>query len=282
MSYKIPVPYVLPVVIPDASPTSDGVMTSTQAAKLDAIAHNFIWKFGTPWTDVQPLFEANKPCVVSFDPLGQTGLVQFDITAGAWDLSQILFDGSNMPVGVAIQLNFAPGATMSVPTLSLKDIFFLVDHPLYSGPLVGALDLTGGIVERLVACAGPIWNSHGVSIVATNGTIFNDDAAFFMFTADAQSLLALDGLSSATGDIFNGTVPATPVQVNIDVQAAITVATAIGPSATPTVILLGESANVHYAPTAGLFVAPDPVNVQDGMNRMAALLKTLNGGLPIP
>lgn len=266
-----------------ATPKALGLMSGADKAKLDLGGRTLVWQLGVSWDSFKNVVLANTPCTVIFDPNGATGLVQFDITAGAWDLSEIIFDATNVTANIGIQLNFVAGATLSVPELRLRNIFFLVDHPLYSGPLDASIDADGGLVERLVTCAGPIMNSGGrIGISGRGCTYFNDDAAFYMFTGGGQSLISLIGLGSVTGLGFNGTVPAVPIQVNIDADAAIDVATAIGPSAVPTVVLLADAANIHYAPTAGLFVAPDPTNAQDALNRIAALVKTLNGGAAIP
>lgn len=37
-----------------------------------------------------------------------------------------------------------------------------------------------------------------------------------------------------------------------------------------------------YTPTAGLFATSDPTSIEEALNRIAALLKTLNSNTPIP
>lgn len=287
-----------PHVIPEATETSDGVMSSEDKLKLDgispggAVVPTVRWVFGQPYSAIAPLVQASKPCNIVFDPgaavLG--GFVDYHVDAGAWDLREVVFDADLFPSDSFASLVFDAGATLSFPYLSIKNLFCAVDHNLYTGPVVNVratlVAADGAFFERLTG-AYDVFHltgaAGGMAIVGDlGGAVFNDDGtgAIARVNSDVvcNSLLGSDlhGLM-AVGDVpVNG-------RLNFDDLSGVDpVATIFGVNVTPIVNILALSSQSSYTPAAGNFANPQPTEVANALDRIAALVKTLNGGVPIP
>jgi hypothetical protein len=68
----------------------------------------------------------------------------------------------------------------------------------------------------------------------------------------------------------------------LDVASGHTLASSLTRTGSVTTYFQNRAYNAGYTPLAASWAGAAPTNVQDALNRMAALLKTLNGGAPIP
>lgn len=288
-----------PHVIPEATETSDGVMSSEDKLKLDgispggAVVPTVRWVFGQPYSAIAPLVQASKPCNIVFDPgaavLG--GFVDYHIDAGVWDLRDVVFNADIFPSNSLANLIFDATATLAFPYLSIRNLSCMVDHNLYTGPVVNVratiLADNGAFFERLTG-AYDVFHltgaAGGVAIVGGTGggAIFNDDGTGAIARVNADSVCnALVG-GDLHGLMLVGDVPVNGRLNFDDLSGVDPVATIFGVNVTPIVNILALSSQSSYTPAAGNFANPQPTEVANALDRIAALVKTLNGGVPIP
>lgn len=272
----------------DATPTEAGAMSAADKAKLDAIAPGggiIVWNFGTPWSSVLPFIEAGAS-IVLLDPGASGGVFHFTMGPESADLSHTLFlvldDSADSQAIVDVDPAFR---LLGHPTLNLQTLILQASAEMYNGPDALSLQLNDASITRNAGTIGPLFTSPFARITLVGSGIQNGDITDYVVRVDGGVSNVLIGVESSSLDTH--TLAGTGVGGNaqVDIQAnddAGINAAAIGPNTTLTVNFTSLSQQIAYTPAAGNFANPQPTEVANALDRIAAVVKALNGGVPIP
>jgi hypothetical protein len=171
--------------------------------------------------------------------------------------------------------------------LRLRSVNVNIRTTIFS--IAGAL--TGDLVRSTITQVGGFATPAALLTGFSNNVTLDDlssiqgSAAAPVFALPNGGALnaVLRGQASLATNSFGLRSGAVAASVGITDDATCTVPrTGYAAGVTVTVSPVGDAQSLPYAPTAGLFAGTPPADVQTALNRMATLLKTLNGGNPIP
>lgn len=289
-------------VIPDATSFSDGVMTKAQAKRVDNIGAGagqfgtgtIVWQNGQTWAQVLPIIQA---------VIARHGFAQVLCDDGGSGNPFVIDAPANFdrvflasPSGVFTMLEFTTDAAILGTRLNLKNLFVSVDGTLYASvvPLTVTLDGATMNPSGLLPIFALRGNAVIHSLLLLNGAQFGPG-----FPGQPSITLAQNTkcFITATNQALIGTGPpavfglegaATHAQVSIfaDPFSYIDKTTGLVPAGGAITVvsnpIAGDMSNWFASPGNPADWNPQPVTFQEQLDRMAALLKTLNGGNPIP
>lgn len=243
------------------------------------------------WTPADDWLTIIHPrLVAAVDMFGSATLL---ITGGAVMNTPVNLDNVQI-VGItpSATISIEPGfSLLGAGNLHAKDITIDVRATLFSGD--GAFwDFDNAQLQQVSGFTEPALICNNANVTLRNGAsmlgaknflgvtlcvaVQLSDGGGIFFSMRSQSMIDLSTVGAALG--------ATSVSLSLNAidSTCLAPTTGYAPEITFAVGPLGNVAFAPYTPTAGLFSDPQPTTAEDALNRIAALVKTLNGGTPIP
>jgi hypothetical protein len=282
-------------VIPDATTRNDGVMTKAQAAQLIGAraSAGLLWRHGTSsWAEkyaqARAAVAAGNYVTIWLDGKPSD---QFDIGGDA-DLSDITIASARAS---QVFVNFAADFRLLTPNITMVRISGSTNGTWWTSNLATPESLTWSLYGCSIA---PIPGAPNIAVVGGNSNLvllFEESYLQGDNPPGHTAFAVRDGGSLTTFCYSQSNYDGTMVELaagsvgpidwynfydatDQDSTAVYPILAGVTYHPQPT----GNAAQLNYVPTAGLFADPQPTSTADAMNRMAAVVKTLNAGNPIP